>query len=85
MDEAFAELARRWRPVLDLAAELGVTIGYELHPGSDLFDGHTFERFLREVGDHPAACLNYDASHFVLQHLDYAAFIRLYGSRIKIR
>jgi sugar phosphate isomerase/epimerase len=83
IDEAFAELARRWRPVLDLAQELGVAIGFELHPGSDLFDGHTFERFLEEVGGHPAACLNYDASHFVLQHLDYAAFIRLYGSRIR--
>jgi sugar phosphate isomerase/epimerase len=83
VDEAFAELARRWRPILDLAAELGITLGYELHPGSDLFDGHTFERFLREVGDHSAACLNYDPSHFVLQHLDYAEFIRLYGARIK--
>ena len=83
IDEAFAELARRWRPILDLAAGLGVALGYELHPGSDLFDGHTFERFLAEVGDHPAACLNYDASHLVLQQLDYAAFIRLYGARIK--
>ncbi len=83
IDEAFAELARRWRPILDLAGELGLSIAYELHPGSDLFDGHTFERFLRAVGDHPAATLNYDASHFVLQHLDYVDFIRLYGSRIK--
>jgi sugar phosphate isomerase/epimerase len=83
IDEAFAELARRWRPVLDLAGELGIVIAYELHPGSDLFDGHTFERFLREVGDHPAACLNYDPSHFVLQQLDYAEFIRNFGARIK--
>lgn len=83
VEQAFAELARRWRPVLDLASELGIALGYELHPGSDLFDGHTFERFLHEVGGHPAAGLNYDPSHFVLQHLDYAEFIRLYGDRIK--
>jgi len=82
IDEAFAELARRWRPILDLAAELGVAIAYELHPGSDLFDGHTFERFLQEVGDHPAARLNYDPSHLLLQQLDYTAFIQIYGSRI---
>ncbi len=82
IDEAFRELARRWRPILDLASELGITIAYELHPGSDLFDGHTFERFLAEVGDHPAVGLNYDPSHLLLQQLDYAAFIRLYGSRI---
>lgn len=83
IEEAFAELARRWLPVLDLAHSLGVAIAFELHPGSDLFDGHTFERFLSEVSDHPAACLNYDASHFVLQALDYAEFIKLYGARIR--
>lgn len=83
VQEAFRELAQRWRPVLDLAKELGLTLGFELHPGSDLFDGHTYERFLEEVGDHPAACLNYDPSHFVLQQLDYLDFIRLYGARIR--
>ncbi len=83
IDEAFRELARRWRPVLDLAADLGLTIGFELHPGSDLFDGCTFERFLAAVGDHPAACLNYDPSHLLLQQLDYLAFIRRYGARIR--
>jgi len=83
IDQAFAELARRWRPILDVAGELGVSIGYELHPGSDLFDGHTFERFLLEVGGHPAACLNYDPSHFVLQQLDYLAFIDIYHERIR--
>lgn len=83
VDEAFRELARRWRPVLDLAADLGVSIAYELHPGSDLFDGYTFERFLAELNDHPAIALNYDPSHFLLQQLDYLEFIRLYHSRIK--
>ncbi len=82
VDEAFREMAQRWRPLLDLAQELGLVIGYELHPGSDLFDGYTFERFLAEVDGHPAAGLNYDPSHFVLQQLDYLAFIDLYGDRI---
>jgi len=83
IDDAFKELSRRWRPVLDLAEELGVSIAYELHPGSDLFDGYTFERFLEVVDDHPAACINYDPSHFLLQQLDYLEFIRIYGSRIR--
>lgn len=82
IDEAFRELARRWRPLLDLAHELGLVLAYELHPGSDVFDGWTFERFLAEVGDHPAAGLNYDPSHLVLQQLDYLEFIRIYGRRI---
>jgi sugar phosphate isomerase/epimerase len=82
IDEAFTELARRWRPLLDLAADHGCVFGYELHPGSDLFDGATFERFLEHTGDHPAACINYDPSHLLLQQLDYCQFLQLYGPRI---
>ncbi len=83
VDEAFNELARRWLPVLDFAKDHGVTFGYELHPGSDLYDGATYELFLEKTKNHEAACLTYDASHFLLQQLDYLEFIRLYGSRIK--
>jgi len=83
IDEAFKELHKRWKPVLDLAKEKGVVISYELHPGSDIFDGATFEMFLDVSKNHPAACLCYDPSHFLLQQLDYLAFIGLYGERIK--
>jgi sugar phosphate isomerase/epimerase len=83
IDEAFRELARRWLPILDLAADLGISLAFELHPGSDLFDGHTLERFLTEVKEHPAVAVNYDPSHFLLQQLDYLEFIRLYGALIK--
>ena len=82
IEEAFTELARRWRPLLDTARDHGCVFGYELHPGSDLFDGATFELFLAHTADHPAACINYDPSHFLLQQLDYLAFINLYGKRI---
>jgi len=81
--EGFAELARRWRPVLDAFGQAGVALAYELHPGEDLHDGVTFERFLAAVDNHPAASILYDPSHFVLQHLDYAAFIDHYHERIK--
>ena len=76
IDEAFDELARRWRPVLDYAHERGVTFGYELHPGSDLFDGATYRRFLELTDEHPAAGLTYDPSHLLLQQSDYLQFIR---------
>jgi sugar phosphate isomerase/epimerase len=82
IDEAFTELARRWRPLLELAHDHGCVFGFELHPGSDLFDGATFELFLEHTGQHPATCINYDPSHFLLQQLDYLDFIRLYGPRI---
>ena len=82
IDEAFKELLNRWKPVLDFADENGVKIAYELHPGSDLFDGATFERFLEISGGHPAVGINYDPSHFILQQMDYCNFIELYGDRI---
>jgi len=83
IDEAFRELALRWRPILDLANGMGVAIAYELHPGSDIHDGASYEMFLDRVDNHPAACLNYDPSHLLLQQLDYLEFIQLYGDRIK--
>ncbi len=83
IEEAFAELGRRWRPILDAFDEAGVDVCYEIHPGEDLHDGATFERFLDEVGGHPRACILYDPSHFVLQQLDYLAFIDRYHARIR--
>ncbi|GAB3258496.1 sugar phosphate isomerase/epimerase family protein [Chitinimonas naiadis] len=83
VDTAFAELGRRWRPILDAFEDAGVDCCYELHPGEDLHDGVTFERFLGEVGEHPRANILYDPSHFLLQQLDYLAFIDLYHARIK--
>src|SRR5918996_3573343 len=83
VDTAFDELATRWRPILDAFDAAGVDVCYELHPGEDLHDGATFERFVDAVGGHPRACINYDPSHFLLQQLDYLAFIDLYHERIK--
>ncbi|MFZ1775587.1 MAG: sugar phosphate isomerase/epimerase [Rhizobiaceae bacterium] len=83
IEEAFAELGRRWKPILDIYDENGVDLAYEIHPGEDVFDGATFEMFVDAVGGHSRAAINYDPSHFVLQQLDYLAFIDLYHDRIK--
>jgi len=83
IETAFEELGRRWRPILDAFDEAGVDVAYEIHPGEDIHDGATFERFVDAVGGHPRACINYDPSHFLLQQLDYLAFIDLYHERIK--
>lgn len=82
--EGFAELARRWQPILDSFDAVGVDVCYELHPGEDLHDGVTFERFLEAVDNHPRANILYDPSHFVLQQLDYLKFIDIYHERIKM-
>jgi sugar phosphate isomerase/epimerase len=83
VETAFEELGKRWRPILDAYEEAGVDLCYEIHPGEDVHDGATFERFVDAVSGHPRACINYDPSHFLLQQLDYLAFIDLYHERIK--
>ena len=83
VEDAFDELARRWKPILDVFEDNGVDIGFELHPGEDLHDGATFEMFLERIDHHPRANILYDPSHFVLQQLDYLAFLDIYHERIK--
>ena len=70
-------------PILNAFDAAGVDVCFEIHPGEDLHDGATFERFLDAAGDHPRANILFDPSHFLLQQLDYAAFIDLYHERIK--
>jgi sugar phosphate isomerase/epimerase len=82
VEEAFAELGRRWTPILNHYKDHGQDIGFEIHPGEDVFDGATFEMFVDACGGHEAAMINYDPSHFLLQQLDYLQFIDLYHDRI---
>jgi sugar phosphate isomerase/epimerase len=83
VEMAFAELGKRWTPILDTFEENGVDLCYELHPGEDLHDGMTFERFLEATGNHSRANILYDPSHFVLQAMDYLDFIDIYHERIR--
>jgi sugar phosphate isomerase/epimerase len=83
IDEAFAELGSRWKPILDAYEDAGVDLCFEIHPGEDVHDGITFEMFLERTGDHPRCCINYDPSHFLLQQLDYVGFIDVYHERIR--
>eukprot|EP01037_Dinobryon_pediforme_P020917 gene20916-21658_t len=46
IETTFAELGRRWTPILDAYDAVGCDVCYEIHPGEDLFDGATFERFV---------------------------------------
>src|SRR5882724_2062273 len=84
VETGFKELAGRWLPILNEFDKYGVDLCYEIHPGEDLHDGITYEMFLKHTNDHPRACLLYDPSHFVLQSLDYLAYIDYYHERIKM-
>ncbi len=83
VEEGFKELAKRWLPILNVFDECGVDVCYEIHPGEDLHDGISYEMFLEKVQHHKRACLLYDPSHFVLQCLDYLAYIDIYHERIR--
>jgi sugar phosphate isomerase/epimerase len=84
IETAFAELGKRWTPILNAFDEAGVDLCYEIHPGEDLHDGATFEMFLDAVGQHERAAILYDPSHFVLQALDHLAFLDIYHQRIRM-
>lgn len=83
VETAFAELAKRWLPILNEFDANGVDVCYEIHPGEDLHDGVTFERFLEATGNHTRANLLYDPSHLLLQCLDYLEYIDIYHEKIK--
>jgi len=84
VETAFDELAKRWLPILNAFDDAGVNIGFEIHPGEDLHDGITFEMFLERVNNHARCNILFDPSHFVLQQLDYLAFMDEYRDRIKL-
>ena len=84
VEDAFEELAKRWKPILDQFDNAGVDVCYEIHPGEDLHDGITYEMFLERVGNHPRCCMLYDPSHYVLQHLNYLDNIDIYHEKIKM-
>ena len=84
VEMGFEELAKRWMPILDHYDEEGVDVCYEIHPGEDLHDGVTFERFLEATSNHKRVNILYDPSHFVLQQLDYLEYIDHYHDYIKM-
>ncbi|ABG60369.1 sugar phosphate isomerase/epimerase family protein [Cytophaga hutchinsonii] len=84
VEEGFTELAKRWLPILNAFDQAGVDLCYEIHPGEDLHDGITFERFLKATDNHSRAHILYDPSHFVLQQLNYLDYIDIYHEHIKM-
>lgn len=84
VEDGFKELAKRWLPILNAYDKAGIDLCYEIHPGEDLHDGITFERFWEAAGKHTRCNILYDPSHFVLQQLDYLQYIDHYHSFIKM-
>jgi len=84
VEEGFKELAKRWLPILNEFDRNDVDLCFEIHPGEDLHDGVTFERFLEVTNNHKRVNMLYDPSHFVLQQLNYLDYIDIYHEYIKM-
>lgn len=82
VEEAFAEPALRWGPILEAYGDQGVDIGSGIHPGEDVFDGAPFEMFLVASKGHRRCQIHCDPSHFLLQQMGNLAFIDLCHERI---
>jgi sugar phosphate isomerase/epimerase len=87
VEEGFQRLADLWSEPLREFCDCGVLAAFELHPGEDLHDGVTFERFLaasEEISKDAASvvAINYDPSHLVLQYMDEVGFIEVYRDYI---
>lgn len=78
----YADFAERWRPILDVYADLGITFALEVHPSEIAYDYWSAKRTLEAIDGHPAFGFNFDPSHFVWQQLDPTMFLQDFADRI---
>ena len=69
-----------WRDAAEFAAEHGVKVALEAHPGFMVYNVETALRLRREAGDNLG--VNFDPSHFFWQGVEPAAAIRALGDAI---
>jgi len=82
IDAGYRDFADRWRPILDVFADVKVRFALEVHPTEIAFDIASAERALSAIGNHASFGFNYDPSHFGYQGVDYVGFIERFGDRI---
>lgn len=92
IEDQWARFLATWKPLVAYAGEKGVRIGIENCPmrfTKDEWPGGTnlaispavWEKMWADIPD-PHWGLNYDPSHFVLQHMDYTSPFRDYPERM---
>jgi sugar phosphate isomerase/epimerase len=82
IDEGYALVASRWKPILDRFQQLGVKFGLESHPTEISFDIASARRTLKALDNHPAFGFNFDPSHFGYQGVDYIKYLYTFSDRI---
>ena len=92
IDDNWPTFIAAWKPIIEHAENLGIKIGIENCPmrftkdewpgGKNLaVNPATWDNMFRDI---PSANfgLNFDPSHFVLQHMDYCSAIRRYSDKL---
>lgn len=82
IERAFAEVAERFAPILDVFEREGVRFGLEVHPTEIAYDFVTTRKLLGALDRRESFGINLDPSHFAHQFLDPAAFAIEFADRI---
>ena len=82
IDAGYEDFGRRWTPILDAFADLGVRFALEVHPSEIAYDYWTSVRAVEAVGGHRAFGFNWDPSHLMWQHIDPRGFAWDFRDRI---
>lgn len=82
IDEGYALVASRWKPILDRFQHVGVKFALEAHPTEIAFDILSAQRTLKAMDNHPAFGFNFDPSHFGYQGVDYVKYIYTFSNKI---
>ncbi len=82
IENAYAEIVRRWTPILDVFDECGVRFALEVHPTEIAFDYYTAERLLAAFGRRETLGFNFDPSHLLWQGVRPELFLRDFADRI---
>ncbi len=80
--EGYAEIVKRWSPILDVFDEYGVFFALEVHPTEIAFDYYSALRLLEAFKGRKTLGFNFDPSHLLWQGIKPELFIRDFNDRI---
>ncbi len=82
IEDAYAEIVRRWTPIFDVFDECGVRFALEVHPTEIAYDYYTAKRLLEAFKGRRTLGFNFDPSHLLWQGVRPELFIRDFADRI---
>jgi sugar phosphate isomerase/epimerase len=82
IENGFKQVVDGWKPILDVARDLGVRFAFEVHPGQIAFDYYTTEMLLDRMSSREEFGLTLDPSHLAWLGVDPVEFIRRFADRI---